>query len=317
MFHLRVLRFALVLAALLPVACGGDDPAAPPATAPNAEHPLLGTLPEAGPDAGTAYAEKILAVAGAEPPKAGLTVDYPLDESIFPPEFVAPTFRWHDEAEGADTWLVSVDSGSGEPILVLVPGDPPADPVYDMQAFGPTNEPYPGTDYQRSARTWTPSAPVWETIKERSVEAAATISFTGFAAATPKRPLSRGEVRIRTSRDPVGATLFYRDVPLMPSEGEKGKISPLGPQAIPLIAWRVRDVSRPESRVVLKSMPTCGNCHSFSRDGKTLGMDVDGPDGDKGMYALKALKPETVIGSADVITWNSFPGKPEGHRTIG
>ena len=36
-------------------------------------------------------------------------------------------------------------------------------------------------------------------------------------------------------------------------------------------------------------MPSCANCHSFDRDGKTLGMDVDGPTGDKGTYALAAV----------------------------
>ena len=31
-------------------------------------------------------------------PTTGLVVDYPLDGSVFPPEFVPPTFVWHDEA---------------------------------------------------------------------------------------------------------------------------------------------------------------------------------------------------------------------------
>ena len=33
---------------------------------------------------------------------------------------------------------------------------------------------------------------------------------------------------------------------------------------------------------MLTDMPTCANCHSFSRDGKTMGIDVDGPANDKG-----------------------------------
>ena len=57
---------------------------------------------------------------------------------------------------------------------------------------------------------------------------------------------------------------------------------------LPLINWRLRNVSRAQSRVVLDGMHTCANCHSFSRDGKTMGMDMDGPQNDKGLYALAA-----------------------------
>ncbi len=79
---------------------------------------------------------------------------------------------------------------------------------------------------------------------------------------------------LRTSKDPVGAPIFYRDVPLMPSKQEDGVIKPLDSRAVPLIAWRLRDVSETRSRVLLEDMHTCANCHSFSADGKTHG---DGP----------------------------------------
>jgi len=115
----------------------------------------------------------------------------------------------------------------------------------------------------------------------------------------------------------VGAPIFYRDVPLMPSPTEKGKIKPLAIQALPLIAWRLRDLSRHDNRLVLTNMPTCGNCHSFSADGKTLGMDIDGPSGDKGAYAVAPVSQHMVIEAKDIITWNSFPDKPDGHKTIG
>jgi tetratricopeptide (TPR) repeat protein len=103
----------------------------------------------------------------------------------------------------------------------------------------------------------------------------------------------------------------------MPSRGETGVIKPLAKDAIPLIEWRLRDLSLPESKVILTGMPACANCHSFSDDGETLGMDVDGPDGDKGAYAIAKLERTTVIDEDDVITWNDFEGKPEGHKTIG
>ena len=102
----------------------------------------------------------------------------------------------------------------------------------------------------------------------------------------PRHAVSRGQVTIHTSTDPVGAPIFYRDVPLMPSETEKGVIKPLAASAIPLIAWRLRNIGETSSRLLMEGIHTCANCHSFSRDGKTLGMDLDGPQNDKGLYAL-------------------------------
>ena len=64
--------------------------------------------------------------------------------------------------------------------------------------------------------------------------------------------------------------------------------------ALPLIAWRIRDLSRPRSEVLLSDMPTCANCHSFTPDGKTLAMDLDGPQGDKGAYAIAPIAPVTT-----------------------
>ena len=88
----------------------------------------------------------------------------------------------------------------------------------------------------------------------------------------------------------MGAPIFYRDVPLMPAETEKGVIKPLAASAIPLIAWRLRNVGESSSHLLMEGIHSCANCHSVSRDGKTLGMDVDGPLNDKGLYALVAVK---------------------------
>ena len=92
----------------------------------------------------------------------------------------------------------------------------------------------------------------------------------------------------------MGAPIFYRDVPLMPSAGANGTVQPLSPASIHLIKWRIRDITRSESHTVLTDMPTCANCHSFSRDGKTMGIDVDGPANDKGLYAVVPVAQKNV-----------------------
>jgi hypothetical protein len=70
-----------------------------------------------------------------------------------------------------------------------------------------------------------------------------------------------------------------------------------------LINWRLRDIGQPQSRVVLHDMPTCANCHSFSADGKSLGIDLDGPQNDKGLYAIVPVRPQTTIRNEDVVAW--------------
>ncbi|NQT15621.1 MAG: hypothetical protein HQ582_22885, partial [Planctomycetes bacterium] len=45
----------------------------------------------------------------------GLTISYPLDETLFPPGSVAPTFRWQDSRTGnSDIWLVTIEFEDGE-----------------------------------------------------------------------------------------------------------------------------------------------------------------------------------------------------------
>ncbi len=130
-------------------------------------------------------------------------------------------------------------------------------------------------------------------------------------------PSSIGKVEFSISNDPVGAPIFYRDVPLMPSETEKGVIKPLAANALPLIAWRIRDTRQAASRVLLEGMHTCANCHSFSADGRTFGMDLDGPQNDKGLYALTSLDAQTAIRNEDVIAWSTFRGKLGGKLRVG
>jgi len=248
---------------------------------------------------------------------AEIVIDYPLDESIFPPGILSPTFLWHDEDGEAAGWLVEVVfAGDSSRLNVLVPGLPPPEDEIDPDAVSETNKDYRPTAYQASARSWKPAAEVWETIRSHSVAGPAHLTFYGYRESEPERVVSRGDMTLSTSRDAVGAPIFYRDVPLIPSPTAE-HIMPLPKAALPLIAWRLKDISLPGSQLVMKDIPTCANCHSFSADGATLGMDIDGPGGDKGAYAFAGIERQMVIEDEDIITWNSFPDKPEGHHTLG
>jgi Flp pilus assembly protein TadD len=56
----------------------------------------------------------------------------------------------------------------------------------------------------------------------------------------------------------------------------------------------------------MEGLHTCANCHSFSLDGKTMGMDLDGPQNDKGLYAIVPVKPAMTIRNEDVVQWSYF-----------
>ncbi len=152
---------------------------------------------------------------------------------------------------------------------------------------------------------------MWESIKRH---ATATVTITGLRGT---EALSSGRVTIETSRDPVAAPIFFRDVPLMPSETQVGVIKPLASEAVRLIAWRLRNVSEPHSRLLLTGLPMCANCHSFSNDGRTLGMDLDGLQNNRGLYTLTPVKPETAIRKENVIQWSTEKGPLKGNLRIG
>ena len=235
---------------------------------------------------------------------AAITIDYPAEGSVFPPEITPPTFLWRDAATDAASWTIDIAFADGAPAIHAgSAGELMHVGEIDPEAAGPTNQPPKLTAQQAASHTWIPDAATWAAIKQHSVAAPASITITGLGGDERKDAVSSGHVKIATSGDPAGAPIFYRDVPLMPSEGKKGVISPLSPAAIGLIKWRLRYLDEPSSKVVMEKISTCANCHSFSADGKTMGLDVDGPANDHGLYALIPVAKQTQIRMRDVIKW--------------
>ena len=255
----------------------------------------------------------------AQPPApAAIQVDYPRDQSVFPPEFPAPTWLWRDPDSAASVWTINVIfEGGPRPIRLRSAGEPMRIGKIDPRCVSSTNQPPKLSPEQAAAHTWTPDAETWAAIKKNSIGRPATVTITGYRDAALQQAVSRGQTTIRTSPDPVGAPIFYRDVPLMPSETEKGVIKPLAKEAIPLIAWRLRNVGETSSRLLMTGIHSCANCHSASLDGKTLGMDLDGPRNDKGLYAMFAIQPRAIIRDENVVAWSTFRGKLGGKLRVG
>ena len=251
-------------------------------------------------------------------PAAAIAIDYPEDGSIFPPEIGPPAFLWRDGLKGVAWWRIDISFADGSPAVhATSKGERPRIGPIDPDCVAETNQPPKLTPQMAASHSWVPDRATWAVIKKHSVAGAATVTVAGFRGPSPSAPVSRGSTRMRTSQDPVGAPIFYRDVPLMPSELERGVIKPLAAAAIPLVAWRLRNIAEPASRVILHDLPVCANCHSFSADGKTLGMDLDGLRNNRGLYIFTHVAPEITLGKEDVVQWSTAHGALKGSVRAG
>ena len=210
-------------------------------------------------------------------PSGRLEIKYPLDETLFPPDIVAPTFVWSDETGDVSQWQVLLRYQGGQEILRFATSEP----------------------------SWRPSADDWSDIKQRSVEQDAELAIVGLTR--DEKPVSAASVRIRTSTDPVGDSIFYREVPLPFIDAVQDPSR---------IRWRFGSVDSEERPpIVLEDLPVCGNCHSFSGDGSVLGLDVDYGN-DKGAYAVLPVSKDMVLDDGKIITWSDYK-RNEGDATYG
>jgi tetratricopeptide (TPR) repeat protein len=164
-----------------------------------------------------------------------LEITYPLDETLFPPDIVAPTFLWKDETEGVDRWEVMLRSAEEE------------------------------LRFPVAEASWQPSEEDWARIKQQSTEQNLDVAVVGVGEGG--EAVSAATVTIQTSIYPVSDSIFYREVPL------PFIVAVQDPSRIRWRFGSVDSLEQPP--VVLEDLPVCGNCHSFSADGGVLGLDVD------------------------------------------
>jgi tetratricopeptide (TPR) repeat protein len=225
------------------------------------------------------HVEDILAVYQEQAQYSGLTILYPLNETLFPREIVPPTFHWEDSKPESDTWLITIKFQDDNGRINFL-----------------THKPQ-----------WSPEAGQWQTIKKRSLEQEAKVTILGVNRSAPGKILTGDRISITTSRDDVGAPLFYREVDLPFADAAKDPSR---------IRWRFGAVSSPHPPpVILEKLPVCGNCHSFSENGKILAMDVDYANS-KGSYVITRVAEEMVLATSDIITWNDYR-KEDGEQTFG
>jgi hypothetical protein len=203
----------------------------------------------------------------------------PLDESVFPSDMASPCFRWKEHRTDVAGWLIRVRFRNGEPALTI-----PSDRA-----------------------EWTPDRATWETMKRNSLNRTAVIDILGYTSGSVPEVVSAGKVRMRTSGDPVGAPILFRRVP--PSFS----YASAHPE---IMEWCLADVaSYGEPPVIMSHQPSCASCHTFSRDGSALGMDVDYL-GDKGSYFITRVVEDIRLEERDRISWNRY-ARSDGLESSG
>jgi len=196
-----------------------------------------------------------------------LRIEYPLNDTLFPPGIVSPNFIWNDETAAVSQWKI-------------------------LFRF---NEQKEELSFTSAKTSWQPKEETWSNIKRQSTAHDAQVTVTGLDK--EGNTLSSNQINIRTSIDSVDDSIFYRSVPLPFIEAVQDPSR---------IKWRlgsVDSVERPHA--VLEDLPVCGNCHSFSADGLTLGLDVDYGN-DKGGYAILDVEKNMVLNDEKIITWSDY-----------
>jgi tetratricopeptide (TPR) repeat protein len=238
---------------------------------------LAAVLLVAGCERDPSTPEIVAAAADERAPR--LRITYPQEGTLFPPEIVAPTFVWADDTAGVDRWWVVVrDDAGGDVLRASV-----------------------------DAPRWRPSEVDWKEIKRRSLERDAEVTIAGGSRTEPGTIRSSARVHVRTSKDPVGDSLFYREVPLpfLTAVQDPSRIR-----------WRYGSIDMEAGPpIVLQNLPVCGNCHSFADDGSVLGLDVDYGN-DKGAYAVMPVSSHMVMDDAKIITWADYK-REDGELTFG
>ncbi len=204
---------------------------------------------------------------------SGLTITYPYNETVFPPEITAPVFTWKDTNKNLSRWLITIEFNNQRK------------PIY---AF--SNE-----------QAWAPSKSVWKIIKANSVQGQAMVSVTGYTGKDAYTVISQDMIRISTSTDRVDASIFYRQVKLPFAAGKK---------YFKQIKWRLGDISsEAKPSVVMENISVCASCHVFSKDGTRFSMEMNYRN-DSAAQFITSVSKKVELTQDDFITWDDFP-RPE------
>jgi len=208
---------------------------------------------------------------------AALEIEHPIQGAVMPWNMPAPVLLWKTSVPGLDTWVATFKAGSQQWL------------------------------HEGIQPRWRPSETEWRGIKQGARGGLIELIVAGYEKGHPRQIRARGVIRFTVSSDPVETPLFYREVNLPFKDAVKDPSR---------IRWRFGAIAQGTAPpVVLQNLPVCGNCHSFSRNGEYLAMDVDYAN-DKGAYVITRTAAEMKLSTSEIITWNDYR-REDGQLTLG
>jgi hypothetical protein len=202
---------------------------------------------------------------------------YPWNGALFPLDFASPTFTWLDKSKTAVSWELTVRIHNNNTFITKILKQP----------------------------SWRPDSSTWDSLKKYSdfenLEVRIrSLKFHAFPFLNQK-----AVVKFKISPDEVGAPVLYRTIPLPFSFAE---------QNIQLAGYSIYNVSSYQPPyIAIDKFRVCGNCHSFSRDGKTIALDFDAEKRDKGGYFIANVDSVITFDKDNYISWSRL----KGHSTFG
>ena len=208
---------------------------------------------------------------------AALEVQHPIEGAVLPLNMPAPVLFWKTNLPGVGRWAARFKAGRQD---------------WSFDDVQPL---------------WRPPEADWGKMKQSAKGGAIELTVAGYEGGGRGEKKAQSSVRFVVSAEAVKTPLFYRDVNLPFSEAVKDPSK---------IRWRFGSLETGQlPPVVLEKMPVCGNCHSFSRNGEYLAMDVDYAN-DKGSYVITKTGPRMQLATSDIITWGDYR-REDGQGTLG
>jgi hypothetical protein len=197
---------------------------------------------------------------------AGELITYPFNNALFPPEFPAPTFEWKNGDKDTKSWDIVLTTG---------------------------NKRFTVNATTQNTR-WKPTESEWDSIKFLSNSGKIYFKVNQ----SDKGNKVNGQVVFRISRDSVGAPILYRQIPIPFVIAEK--------QLDSMNYILIDPGCKGKPHIAMKGFPVCGNCHSITADGKTVGLDLDAGRRDKGGYFVASLNDTVVFDINHFMSWSKI-----------
>ena len=217
-------------------------------------------------------AQKILSGYDKHQNYPGLSISYPYMGSVFPADIAAPTFIWQDTNPDANNWIIVIEFKNGKESIYLL--------AYEKK--------------------WLPSKELWEKMKSNSAHFPVEVTIMGISNKIGGEITSADNIHFKTSEYKVESSVFYRQVPLPFIKTR---------ETFEKTRWRLGDISSyGKPAVVMKKIPVCASCHMFSKNGKTISMEMN-YNNDSGAHLIASTTKHIRLSKKNFFSWNDFPRK--------